>query len=72
MKKIDLNDWIESGRGGRGASFFHKDDPDYMLKFDNLLTDPSSMEEELWAASVAYSLFKWVIQPVPMTPQYRG
>lgn len=56
MKKIDLNDWIESGRGGRGASFFHKDDPDYMLKFDNLLTDPSSMEEELSAASVAYSL----------------
>ena len=56
MKKIDLNDWIESGRGGRGASFFHKDAPDYMLKFDNLLTDPSSMEEELWAASVAYSL----------------
>ena len=56
MKKIDLNDWIESGRGGRGASFFHKEDPDYMLKFDNLLTDPSTMEEELWAASVAYSL----------------
>ena len=56
MKKINLNDWIESGRGGRGASFFHKDDPDYMLKFDNLLTDPSSMEEELSAAFVAYSL----------------
>ena len=56
MKKINLNDWIESGRGGRGASFFHKDAPDYMLKFDNLLTDPSSMEEELSAASVAYSL----------------
>ena len=56
MKKINLNDWIESGRGGRGASFSHKDDPDYMLKFDNLLTDPSSMEEELSAASVAYSL----------------
>lgn len=56
MKKIDLNDWIESGRGGRGTSFFHKDDPDYMLKFDNLLTDPSSMEEELSAAFVAYSL----------------
>ena len=56
MKRIDLDDWIESGRGGRGASFFHKEDPDYMLKFDNLLTDPSTMEEELSAASVAYSL----------------
>ena len=56
MKRINLNDWVESGRGGRGSSFFHKDDPDYMLKFDNLLTDPSSMEEELSAASVAYSL----------------
>lgn len=56
MKRIDLNDWNESGRGGRGTSFFHKEDPDIMLKFDNLLTDPSSMEQELEAASVAYSL----------------
>lgn len=56
MKRIDLNDWVESGRGGRGASFTHKDDPEYILKFDNLLTDPSSMEQELAAASVAYSL----------------
>lgn len=56
MKKINLNGWIESGRGGRGTSYFHKEDPDYMLKFDNLLTDPFSMEQELSAASVAYSL----------------
>lgn len=56
MKRIDLNDWIESGRGGRGASFFHKEDPDCMLKFDNLLTDPLSMEQELAAASMAYAL----------------
>lgn len=56
MKEIDLNDWIESGRGGRGASFSHKYDPDVMLKFDNQLTDSFSMEQELAAASVAYSL----------------
>lgn len=54
MKTINLDDWVISGAGARGTSYFHKDDPNLMLKFDDLLTDALSMETELEAARAAY------------------
>lgn len=56
MKTIDINDWVVSGAGGRGTSYFHKSDPELMLKFDNGPFDIGTLEEELEAACVAYKL----------------
>ena len=56
MKTINIDEWIESGGGARGTSYFHKDNPDFMLKFDNINSDSGSMIKELQNASVAYSL----------------
>lgn len=55
MITIELNDWVVSGAGARGTSYFHKDNPDLMLKFDDLLTDATNMELELEAARAAFN-----------------
>lgn len=34
VSKIDRSDWVKSGEGAIGASYFHKDDPTLMLKIN--------------------------------------
>lgn len=47
MKQINLDDWVQSGSGAVGMSYFHKTDESLMLKFMNAGTDVESIEKEL-------------------------
>lgn len=56
MKRIDINDWVLSGGGARGVSYFHKTNPDIMLKFDNGDVPVEVMEHEIAVSRQAYNL----------------
>lgn len=56
MKTIDINDWVLSGGGGVGVSYFHKTDPALILKMDNREVSLEEVEKGLATARVVYSL----------------
>lgn len=56
VKRIDLNDWVLSGAGGVGVSYFHKTDPDIILKMDNREVSLEDVERSLAVARIAYGL----------------
>lgn len=47
MKLINLDEWVQTGNGAVGMSYFHKSDPTLMLKFMNAGTDIRNIEKEL-------------------------
>lgn len=56
MITINMDDWIASGGGGRGVSYFHKDDPNLMLKLDNGSMSVKDLETEIGNAKIVASL----------------
>lgn len=56
VQKIDLNDWILSGGGAVGVTYFHKTDPALLLKFDLRNLPVSELEQELEIARSVYDL----------------
>lgn len=55
-KTIDINDWVLSGGGGAGVSYFHKTDPTLILKMDNREVSEAEVEESLATARIVYGL----------------
>lgn len=55
-KLIDINDWVLSGGGGAGVSYFHKSDPNLILKMDNREVSREDVERGLAAARVVFNL----------------
>lgn len=55
-KRIDINDWVLSGAGGAGISFFHKSDPDLMLKIDNRTVSEEELQANIGTAKIVYDL----------------
>lgn len=56
MKTIDINDWVLSGGGGAGVSYFHKTDPTLILKMDNREVSREEVEKGLETAGIVYGL----------------
>lgn len=56
MKTIDINDWVLSGGGGAGVSYFHKTDPSLILKMDNREVSLEEVEKSLETARIVYNL----------------
>lgn len=56
MKKIDLNDWEETGRGAFGITYFHKINPTWMLKFVDSSTPIEEVEQEIKTSQEVYEL----------------
>lgn len=56
IKQIDINDWVLSGGGGAGISFFHKTDPSLILKIENRGASAEELEQSLETARIVYSL----------------
>lgn len=56
IKTINLNDWVESGGGARGISYFHKDDPTLMVKMSNMDIPIESWEREIFNSQMVYGL----------------
>lgn len=52
--RIDINDYIRSGEGANGASYFHKTDPDRMVKMMNSNVPLGIIEDELHQSMLAY------------------
>lgn len=55
-RTIDINDWVLSGGGGVGVSYFHKADPSLILKIDNRDISETEVEEGLKTARIVYGL----------------
>lgn len=55
-KIINIDDWMISGGGEAGVSYFHKTDPSLILKMDNRETTKAEVEESLETARIVYSL----------------
>lgn len=55
-KLIDINEWIVSGGGGAGVSYFHKSDPDLILKMENREISLEKAEAAINTARIAYGL----------------
>ena len=55
-KLIDINDWVLSGGGGAGVSYFHKTDPGLLLKMDNRLVSEEEVEADMKTARIVYGL----------------
>lgn len=55
-KTIDINDWVISGAGGVGISYYHKTDPSLLLKMDNREVSEEEVEKGLLTARIVYSL----------------
>lgn len=53
---INLKDYFHSGEGFSGESYFHKTDPDLMVKLFIEGKDVETVEKELRADNIAYSL----------------
>lgn len=56
MKKIDLTEWEETGRGAFGTTYFHKTNPSWMLKFVDSSTPIEVIEEEIRNSQNVYNL----------------
>lgn len=56
VRRIDLNDWVLSGGGGAGVSYFHKTDLDLILKVDNREASLEEVETGLATARIVYGL----------------
>lgn len=56
VKKIDLNDWVLSGGGGAGVSYFHKTDPNLILKVENRQASLEEVENSLSTARIVFNL----------------
>lgn len=52
MITIDINDWVETGGGNMGTSYFHKSNPEMMLKFDGRNIPPAVLEREIENAKI--------------------
>lgn len=56
VKKIDLDDWVLAGGGALGVTYFHRSDPELMLKFALKDMQLSEMEQEIDVARSLYDL----------------
>lgn len=56
IKTIDLKEWELVGGGKRGDSYFHRNDPDLMVKFDNTRIPVDVMRIEVENARIVSSL----------------
>lgn len=54
--KIDLNDWELTGGGMLGVSYFHKSDPNLMIKFDLRPKAMEAMQHEIEVSQNVYEL----------------
>lgn len=56
MLRVDIDDWVLSGGGVNGVSYFHKTDPMMMLKFPNADVTEESMQKEIDISQTAYDM----------------
>lgn len=54
--RIDLNDWVKTGEGSVGESFFHKNDPSLMLKMNFIEAPADSWITEITNSEAAHKL----------------
>ncbi len=56
MLRVDIDDWVLSGGGVNGVSYFHKTDSGMMLKFPNADATEESMQKEIDVSQTAYDM----------------